>query len=60
MGKISFPQLQQDKAVCSGVKKKKGSHFFFNYKRQIFIIYKYLPCMGLNVIYEPVAQWFSV
>lgn len=56
MGKISFPQLQQDKAVCSGVKKKKGSHFFFNYKRQIFIIYKYLPCMGLNVIYEPVAQ----
>lgn len=35
--------------------KKEAVIFFFNYKRQIFIIYKYLPCMGLNVIYEPVA-----
>lgn len=53
MGEISFPQLQQDKAACSA--EKRGNNFFFNYKRQIFIIYKYLPCMGLNVIYEPVA-----
>lgn len=54
MGEISFLQLQQDKAACSSGEKR-GSRFFFNYKRQIFIIYKYLPCMGLNVIYEPVA-----
>lgn len=38
------------------VVEKEGCHFFFNYKRQIFIIYKYSPCIGLNVIYEPVAQ----
>lgn len=55
-GKISFPRLQQDKAACGGEGgEKEGVIFFFNYKRQIFIIYKYLPCMGLNVIYEPVA-----
>lgn len=54
MGKISSlrgsDRTKQHAAVDRG-----GSHFFFNYKRQIFIIYKYLPCMGLNIIYEPVA-----
>lgn len=44
--------LRQDKAAAD----RGGRHFSFNYKRQIFIIYKYLPCMGLNIIYGPVAQ----
>lgn len=47
-------------ALTRGWEKKKRLRqraviFFFNYKRQIFIIYKYLPYMGLNIIYEPVA-----